>query len=353
MSKSRRIIAIIQAWDESDGCSGAGVRLMRALARHTDQLDIITLRANFNLAVPSNVRIYSLGKRFSDGPLVRLRYIVRFHVVMRALLAESTAPDAVFTYMSQLSSVLAFPYAFLAGVPVVTWCTHVHSRFFARVAGLLSSRVLTATNDSYRGWRRNISVIGHGIDTEFFRSSHIPAPEMERGLVICVGRIALIKRQEMLVRAIALLHTTGISCRALFVGNGETAFLRALADTLGIGQMVSFFPAVPYDSLPRLYRQSEASVSCTGKGSFDKIVIEACAAGVPTVSANSAFTDLVGGGAICSDFVSLAGCLHEIFSMTSESKLSLSQTIARRAESEYGLDKFAGRIASFCCLTQS
>jgi glycosyltransferase involved in cell wall biosynthesis len=125
--------------------------------------------------------------------------------------------------------------------------------------------------------------VPHGIDVQWWERrparSHGGIPT-----ILCTARFVARKRQDDLVRAIAVLLERGIECHAVLAGEGPTrAACRRLAKELGVADLIDF----PGSVSPAKARElmDEASVFClpsTWEG-MPTVILEAMARGVPVV----------------------------------------------------------------------
>lgn len=135
-----------------------------------------------------------------------------------------------------------------------------------------------------------IEVAPPGIDVERF--SRV---ERRPECVVSVGRLVWEKGHQDVMRAIAALRrglVAGEAPKLLIVGSGpEEQKLRAYADELGIGDLVSF-ESVPYARMPEVFARASALVLASlpipmWEEQFGMVVAEAFAAGVPVVVSDS------------------------------------------------------------------
>lgn len=139
------------------------------------------------------------------------------------------------------------------------WLAKLRARLLWRRASPLAQRFCCVSEDiarSARRWqtvaRSRVDVVPNGIDlaacaalppttsAEVRTALGIPPGSLVIGTV---GRLAEVKRQDLLIRAFAALRSQGkhASTRLLIVGDGpERASLEALAQTLGVGKQTIF-----------------------------------------------------------------------------------------------------------------
>jgi glycosyltransferase involved in cell wall biosynthesis len=109
-----------------------------------------------------------------------------------------------------------------------------------------------------------------------FRAS--PAPFE----IICVGRLAAVKGQHVLIAAMAALVQEGRHIRLRFAGDGpDRAALRQDVEHRGLGDCVSFEGNVNQDKLLDLYRESDAMVLSSFAEGLPVVLMEAMAMEIP------------------------------------------------------------------------
>jgi glycosyltransferase involved in cell wall biosynthesis len=152
-----------------------------------------------------------------------------------------------------------------------------------------------------------VEVCPPGVDLKRFAGSRDAPPGH---LVLSPGRLVWEKGHQEVLRAVAALRRGLLGdrpdgdVRALLVGDGpEAGRLRRYAAELGIADAVEIRPHVPYDEMPGLYASAAcvvlASLPTRGwEEQFGMVLLEAMAAGVPIVAADSgAIPEVVGDGA--------------------------------------------------------
>jgi sugar transferase (PEP-CTERM/EpsH1 system associated) len=244
----------------------------------------------------------SLGARLfclDKHPGLRLGLVPRLAALLRAL-----HPDVVHTH--QITSLIyAGPAAHAVGVPLVVHTEHgkeryaarLRTRLLGRLAGLFVSRFYCLSwdmADEILAWRviprRKIHVIGNGIEMERFhvrgdreairRSLAIPTDALVVGTV---GRLTEVKRQHLLIQAVAQLTRRLPSLRLLLVGDGPLRNqLERLAQDLGVADLVHF---AGYQPDPEQFYQAMDVFALTSQSEgIPQALIEAAASGLPAVA---------------------------------------------------------------------
>jgi glycosyltransferase involved in cell wall biosynthesis len=276
------------AVDDADPILGFCTDWIRALADRVPQVDVLTMRLGV-CDLPSNVRVYSAGKeRGWSEP----RRLLEFYFQLGRLLA-GPGYAGCFAHMQPLFALLGAPLLKLRRVPVTLWYTHSDTTMRLRAAVRVSDRVVSADRTSLGVHTNKLVVTGHGIDTERFTPALSPGSPSR---LLVVGRIAPVKRLELLVEAVSLLEgSLRRDLEVRLIGPTDTpntdyrAALQRLAEKLGVGSAFSFVAPLTGTELVTEYQAAGSLVSLTGRGTFDKSVLEAMSCGVLPVTMNPAF----------------------------------------------------------------
>jgi phosphatidylinositol alpha-1,6-mannosyltransferase len=141
-----------------------------------------------------------------------------------------------------------------------------------------------------------------GVDTDQFRPDRLARKEIreryglgDRPVVVCVSRLWPRKGQDMLIRALPLIHRHVPDAALLLVGGGPYhGRLEALAGQLGVAEHVVFTGRVPWDELPAHYAAGDVfAMPCRthGRGldveGLGIVYLEASASGLPVVAGRS------------------------------------------------------------------
>ena len=181
---------------------------------------------------------------------------------------------------------------------VALWYTHKHVDWKLRIAELFAHTIFTASPESFRLQSEKLVVVGHGIDTDIMKPVHRDENDVFR--IVSVGRLSPVKDYETLIRAARRLRSVGKSFKVLIAGVPGTPEQQQYADAVkvlvekeGVEQEVDFVGAVGRDHLPTLLGTADLFVNMSRTGSLNKAVLEAMAAGVPTLSSNEAFARML------------------------------------------------------------
>jgi glycosyltransferase involved in cell wall biosynthesis len=103
--------------------------------------------------------------------------------------------------------------------------------------------------------------------------------------IICVGRLAPVKAQLLLIEACALLAAKGRDVLLRLVGDGPSRRdLEAAATRLGVASRVVFHGALSHDRVLELYRAADLFALASFAEGIPVVLMEALALGLPCVA---------------------------------------------------------------------
>lgn len=291
---SRRILIITQS-------VGTSARLLEffsswiiEFARIYEHVTVLTLEASDH-TFPSNVTVISLGKeRGVSRPM-------RWVLFVRELIRIVPRVDSVFAHMSPVFAIASWPWCMLWRKRLVLWYLHRSVTWRLRLAYAMCDVVATADASSLRIRGPKVVAVGHGIDTSRgLQGVQEPRPHTPLRLV-CVGRLSPIKRIHLLLGALAVLKSQGVSVEARIIGSAVMssdhayeAQLHRLVAQHGLCDMVEFMGYVAHDALDQYYAWADIAVGLTPPGGIDKVLLEAMSWGCSVVTNNTVMADHVG-----------------------------------------------------------
>jgi len=173
-----------------------------------------------------------------------------------------------------------------------------------------------------QGVQRPIEVVPTGVDLDRFRPGDRASARRSLGLdtqdrvLLYVGRLDREKNLEFLLDAVARVKASRI--RLLLVGRGtQTAALRRVAITMGLGSRVEFRGGSTPAGLPAYYHAADALVFASTSETQGLAVLEAMACGLPVVAVRASgieeiVTDGVSGLLMPEDAAALAGAVDQL-----------------------------------------
>jgi len=345
-----RLLVFNLATDADDPVLGFTTTWLNALAERCEVVDVITMRVG-RLAVAPNVHVHSVGKERGVG---EIRRALRFWRILAGLLRRQRY-DAAFAHMMPLFAILAAPLLRPRRVPMTLWFNHRSVTLRLRLAERLVDHVVTSSLEGFRLDSTKCVALGHGIDTDFFCPSTTVGAPAGPFTVLAAGRIAPIKGLDTVIEAVALTRSQcGVELRLRLVGEPATSDadyaqgLRRRIEALGLVDAVELPGAVRYDRMVEEYRAADVLVNLSPTGGQDKVVLEAMACGLPVVTSNDAFRELLGVSESLvvpdDDAPALAAQLLWLLGLSTDERRALGAQLRSEVVRRHGLSRLVDRL---------
>ncbi|MDD5589707.1 MAG: glycosyltransferase [Candidatus Portnoybacteria bacterium] len=288
-----KILVVTQKVDMEDDNLGFFHAWLLEFAEKFEKIIVICLEKGRH-ELPDNVEVFSLGKETASGK--RTKYIFKF---FRHIWRKKGDYDAVFVHMNPEYIVLAGWLWKLWGKKISLWYTHKKVTWKLRLAEKFADFVFTASPESCRISSSKIMVTGHGIDTEKFK----PGLEKKDGKlkILTVGRISPSKGLDTLIEAASVLRDKEDNNFEILIAgapilksdHGYLDNLREKITKLGLKESVKFVGPIPFSKIDDFYLAGDVFVNLSATGSIDKTVLEAMACGLPVLTSNEAFVNIL------------------------------------------------------------
>jgi glycosyltransferase involved in cell wall biosynthesis len=341
-----RLLICTQAIDKDDANLGFFHRWVEEFALHCEFIYIICLREGKH-SLPDNVRIYSLGKEEGTSRLIRLR---RFYKYIRAFKDDY---DGVFVHMNPEYVVMGGFLWHRWGKKIALWYTHKNVDTKLRVAMRFVDRVFTASKESFRLASNKVVVMGHGIDTGVFKPNMRESSIETR--IITAGRIAPSKHLVEMLHVLDELYARDEKFRFTILGAPLTPQEEVYAKTLEAEiaarpyrEKIFKKGPVPPARLPQILNEQDIFFNFSTTGSLDKAVLEALSTGVPAISTNEAYKELLSPFDLYvkeRDYTTLANYVDKI--MNRPDRAAIVATLRNKVVEGHSLSKLIPRILSF------
>jgi len=286
-----KLLIITQVVDTQHPILGFFHRWIEEFATQVESVEVIALYVGTH-ALPANVRVHSLGKEEGEN---RLKYLWRFYKYSWQLRHEY---DVVFVHMNQVYPILGAVLWRLLRKKIYLWYAHGTVSTTLRLAVALVNTVFTSTLQGLQVDTTKRVVVGQGIDMEQFTYvERIPnlVPQF-----IVDGRIARSKNIDVLLTACANVRDSGQNFVFHIVGIPLTlaekeyaAELILLVETLRLTDLVVWHGGVSQKELMPLLQAADIYIHDGATQSLDKVLVQAVATGLPTISSNTAFSVIV------------------------------------------------------------
>lgn len=293
--KRTRLLIVTQSVDAHDPVLGFFVRWIAEFAAHAESVEVICLKEGSH-DLSENVRVHSLGKE--HGAASSVTYALRFLKLAWQLRHKY---DVVFVHMNPEYLVLAGWLWRLSGKRTVLWYTHKSVDLKLRIGTCLANAVCTASKESFRLKSSKVHVVGHGIDvTQFSAAPREARRENDPLRILTIGRFSKTKRIREMLEALDVLSARGVPFSFTIAGVPATRAdeqyekdIKALLNAKPYTPQVTLLGAVSHATIPDLLASHDVFINLSATGSMDKAVLEALAAGLPAVTTNVAFQDLL------------------------------------------------------------
>ncbi len=365
-----RLLIITQKSDEQDAVLGFMHGWIAEFARQAEKVSVICLeKGTTNL--PLNVRVLSLGKEesnfqfsifnfqsiFNVAIFKRLKYSWRF---LRYIVGFRSEYDAVFVHMNPEYAVLGGLLWKLWGKTVTLWYAHKSTPWHLRLALYFIDIVFTSTKSGFRLQSKKVRIIGQGIDTDRFKilDSRLKIEE-EKFKIVTVGRITPSKDYDVLIDAIEkICKESSVPIKVDIVGPtsviSDKEYLKQLKEKVerkGLSKVITFKGPIANSELPEVLAQYDLFVNMGHTGSLDKAVPEAMAVGLPVLTCNEAFNDVLGrfrGDLMYSkgDAQALGGRILWVLGLSEQERRTLGEQLREIVVHDHSLKTFVKKIIS-------
>jgi glycosyltransferase involved in cell wall biosynthesis len=287
----KNILIITQRVNKNDDVLGFFHRWIEEFSRQCNRVTVICLEKGvYNFG--NNVTVYSLGKETAPS---RVRYLKNFYTYIWRTRHDY---DAVFVHMNHEYVILGGLLWKLWRKRIALWYAHGHVSPSLRLAHQVADSICTSTASGFRIPSSKVRILGQGIDTDLFSPSTTP-PSHHR--IVSVGRLSPVKKYEVLVRAVAELARRGIRIPTTIIGGVGMTSQKAYADSLqhlatteSVADLVTFVGSKTHEEIVPMLQQSTMFVNTSVTGSLDKVGLEAMAVGLPVLTGNIAFKEVLG-----------------------------------------------------------
>lgn len=285
-----KLLIITQKINKNDPILGFFHGWIKEFAKHFESIIGICLeKGEYDL--PANVKVLSLGKEIGQS---RVKYILNFY---KYIWRERNNYDAVFVHMNQEYVLLGAKLWFLMGKKVFMWRNHHVGSFLTDVAAFFCTKVFCTSKYSYTAKYKKTVLMPVGIDTDLFEQN----PEIKRlsRSILFLGRIAPIKKPDLLINALIELKKQNVQFTASFYGDplsvDQTYFesLKQRVNGNNLSQQVVFHGGIPNKKTVEVYNQHKIFANLSTSGMYDKTIFEAMACGCLVLASNKNLNGLI------------------------------------------------------------
>ncbi|MCP4627210.1 MAG: glycosyltransferase family 4 protein [bacterium] len=269
-----KLLIVTQKVDRNDDVFGFFHRWIEQISGCAESIRVICLQEGA-VELPENVKVFSLGKECRQS---RVQYVRRFYKHIRQLRQDY---DVVFVHMNPVYVLLGSPLWKLWNKKIFLWYNHEYGNMIAKTAVRLVQSVFYTSSFSFAAQFENSKKMPAGIDTAIFES--VPTILRQKNMLLYVGRIAAIKKVDVLVEAARRLHQKGVEFVLQVAGvpgvDDESYYQMLRKQSLELEQAgkIRFLGKIPNHQTPELYSAGQILFNLSPPGLFDKTVLEAMA----------------------------------------------------------------------------
>lgn len=289
VNRNDPILGFFHRWIEefSKKFEKINVICLEKTARHASQGDA----GGGEYDLPENVEVYSLGKSVQGGSTFggKIKYVFNFCKYIWNLRKDY---DSVFVHMNQEYVVLGWKFWKLWNKKIYMWRNHNMGNFFTKVAVFVSDKVFCTSKFAFVAKYKKTKFMPVGIDTDKFIKSESLKVDKVKNSILFLGRMDVIKRPDLLIKALDILNKKGIDFVCDFYGdptpNTGDYFESLKKEVLesDLRNKINFYKPVPNHETPKIYNNHDIYVNLTPSGSFDKTILEAGACGCVLIVLN-------------------------------------------------------------------
>ena len=280
--KIMKLLFITQIVDKDDTYLGFVHSWIEEFSKRFESFDVICLKkGSYDLP---GISVDSLGK---EGGASRVKYVFRlFHLII----SRRKQYDAVFVHMNQEYILIAGWLWRLMGKRVFMWRNHPAGTILTDIASVFCTKVFCTSQRAYAAKYKKTILMPVGVDTDVFKPDQ--AIERKPKSILSIGRIAPVKRLEVLINALKILDRSGQSFAASIYGDSlpvDSGYHQSLHDLVsesGLEERIAFHKGVPIHKVPTIYSANEIFVNMTPSGSYDKTMFEAMASETLVIACN-------------------------------------------------------------------
>ena len=278
-----KLLIITQTVNKNDPVLGFFHNWIKELSEHYEEIKVIALFKGL-CDLPQNVSVLSLGK---ENGRSKLKYIFNFYKYLWQIRNQY---DSVFVHMNE-------EYVLLAGIlwkimskKVYMWRNHHAGSYLTDIASFLCTNIFCTSKFSYTAKFKKTILMPVGIDTKIFKTHE--GSNRKVNSVLFLGRIAPVKRPDLLIRALIELRDNNFNFSASIYGNAlpedadYLSFLKEKIKQKGLEKELVFYPGIPNIETVPVYNQHEIFVNLSTSGMYDKTIFEAMACGCLVLASN-------------------------------------------------------------------
>ena len=287
-----KLLIVTQVVDRTDPHLGFFHTWIEQFARECELVTVICLKEGEHV-LPQNVRVFSLGKE--KGRASSIVYAWRF---LKIIVRQRNTYDSVFVHMNPEYIILGGLFFKLWHKKVALWYAHKSVTLKLKIAVFFSDYIFSVTKNSFGIKTPKLYAMGHGVDTELFVQKVRTKSDTLR--LVSVGRIAGSKHLKEMLPVVEELQRRGENPVLTIVGAAVTPAeqiykteLVSAIEKMGLSDAVIMYGGAAHRTLPQLFLSQDVFLNFGTTGNMDKAGFEPLASGLPLVTTNEAFEEIL------------------------------------------------------------
>ncbi len=342
--KAKRLLVITQKIDKDDPVLGFFHAWVEEFAKKFESVIVICLEKGRS-ELPENVKVLSLGKEERQS---KLQYLIHFYWY---ILNEKKNYDAVFVHMNQQYVVLGAFIWKLFDKSIYMWRNHVSGSITTKIAVRLCDKVFCTSEFSYTARYKKTFIMPVGIDTGLFKRK-LEIEKIPRSILF-LGRMAPIKKPDLLCKALIHLDKRGVIFKASFYGSPilhDVNYYEALQKKVneeGLSEKVFFHTEIRNYQTLDVYNAHEISVNLSPSGLYDKTIFEGMACETIILASSKSLYGIVREDSIFKedDVSDLAHKLEKLLNLTEKEKIEKGKELREIVTEDHSLEKLMIKLS--------
>jgi glycosyltransferase involved in cell wall biosynthesis len=229
------------------------------------------------------------------------------------------------------------------------WRNHHAGSEFTNIAVSLCTKIFCPSKYSYTAKFKKAIFMPVGIDTSFFVPPTGPRNPLS---ILFLGRIAPVKKPDLLIRALGDCARKGIQFQATIVGDPlpkdfeYRESLKKIAEEEGVSSSIIFHDGVSNEVAKSFYASHEISVNLSSSGMYDKTIFEAMSCETLVLASNENLREIVDDMFIFKegDRKELAHKLEKLLRLSEEEKVKYGKVLRKVADENHSLKKLSSKL---------
>ena len=244
--------------------------------------------------LPKNVTVVSLGKEYGA------RRVARMFIFWKYLFEFLPRSQGILAHMCPEYVVYGGFIARLFHKKIGLWYLHKSLTWKLKLASFFVNSIFTAHQDGLPIKSNKVVITGHGIDLNLFNFEKKES-NFDGLYFLTVGRITESKNLLFLAKFVIILRQKlGKTVKFVIVGEPylkeDIEYFKKIKQYIqaqGAEEIVEFAGKITHTNLIEYYKKADIFLNASRTGGVDKAVLEAVASGVPIITSNSAFANLL------------------------------------------------------------